>query len=37
MGRRFDKDLLAVEENNYTTKIVNAYIFYELDIFYKSC
>ena len=37
MRRRFHKDLLVVEQNNYTTKIVNAYIFYELEIFYKSC
>ena len=27
----FDKDLLAVEQNNHTTKIVNVYIVYELD------
>ena len=26
MGRKLDKDTLAVEENNYLTKIVNIYI-----------
>ena len=31
VGTRFDKDLLPVEQNNYTTKIVNAYNFYELN------
>ena len=30
MGIKFDKDPLAVEENNYLTKIVNVYILYEL-------
>ena len=29
MGIKFDKDSVAVEQNNYTTKPVNAYIFYE--------
>ena len=32
MGIKFDKDPLAVEQNNYATKIVNAYINYDLDI-----
>ena len=32
MGIKFDKDLLAVEQNNYVTKIVNAYIVYGLDV-----
>ena len=27
---KFDKDFLAVEQSNHTTKIVNAYIVYEL-------
>ena len=27
MGIRFVKDTLAVEQNNYTTKIVNGYIY----------
>ena len=31
MGIKFDKDPLAVEQNNCTTKIVNVYIVYELD------
>ena len=28
---QFDKDPLAVEQNNYLTKIVNVYIAYDLD------
>ena len=31
MGIKFDKDSLAVEQNNYLTKIVNVYIGYDLD------
>ena len=31
MRVKFDKDPLAVEQNNYLTKIVNAYIIYDLD------
>ena len=31
MGIKFNREPLAVEQNNYTTKIVNAYIVYELD------
>ena len=31
MGIKFDKDALAVEQNNYATKIVNAYIIYDVD------
>ena len=31
MGITFDKDPLAVEQNNYETKIVNVYIIYGLD------
>ena len=30
IGIKFDKDTLAVEQNNYLTKIVNVYIVYEL-------
>ena len=29
MGIKFDGKPLVVEQNNYTTKIVNAYIIYE--------
>ena len=29
MGIKFDKDPLAVERNNYLTKIVNVYIVYD--------
>ena len=31
MGVKFDREPLAVEQNNYRTKIANAYIVYELD------
>ena len=31
MGIKFDKDPLAVEQNNYASKIVNVYIVYDLD------
>ena len=31
MGIKFNKDPLAVEQNNYLTKIVNFYIGYYLD------
>ena len=31
MELEFDKDLLAVEQNNYLSKIVTVYIFYDLD------
>ena len=31
MGIKFYKDLLALEQNNYLTKIVNVYIVYDLD------
>ena len=31
MRIKFNKDILAVEQNNHTTKIVNVYIVYELD------
>ena len=35
MGIKFDKDLLAVEPNNYASKIVNGYIVYDLDAWPK--
>ena len=31
MGRKFDKEPLAMEQNNYFNKIVNVYIVYDLD------
>ena len=31
MGIKFDKDLLAVEQNKYLNEIVNVYIVYDLD------
>ena len=31
IGIKFDKDPLAVEQNNYLIKIVNVYIAYDLD------
>ena len=31
MKTKFDKDPLAVEQNNYLSKIVNVYIVYDLD------
>ena len=33
---KFDKDPLAVEQNNYATKIVNAYMVYDLDAWPKN-
>ena len=36
MGKRFDKDPSAVEQNNYETPIVNAYIIYEVDTLPKN-
>ena len=35
MGIKFDKDPLAVEQNNYVTKIVNVYSVYDLDAWPK--
>ena len=35
MGIKFDKDPLAVEQNNYLTKIINDYFVYELDTWSK--
>ena len=31
MGTKFNRDSLPVEQNNYATKIVNAYIVYDWD------
>ena len=31
MGIKFEKDTLAVERNNYLTKMVNVYTTYDLD------
>ena len=31
IGIQFNKSVLVVEQNNYATKIVNAYIVYDLD------
>ena len=36
MGIKFDKDLLAVEQNNYTTKSVNIYMVYDLNSWPKN-
>ena len=36
IGIKFDGDPLVVEQNNYATKIVNAYIVYELDMWPKN-
>ena len=35
VGIQFDNGILAVEQNNYATKIVNAYIVYDLDAWPK--
>ena len=35
IGIKFDKDPLAVEQNNYLNKIVNFYIAYDLDTWPK--
>ena len=35
MRIKFNKDLLAVEQNNHARKIVNVYIFYDLDAWPK--
>ena len=31
MGKKYNKDPLAAEQNNYLTKIVNVYIVYDFD------
>ena len=36
MGIKFDKDPLAVENNNYANKIINAYIVYDLDVWPRN-
>ena len=36
VGIKFDKDALAVERNNYLTKIVKFYIVYDLDAWPKN-
>ena len=36
IGIKFDKDPLAVEQNNYFTKIVNVYIVCDLDAWPKN-
>ena len=36
MGIKFDKDPLAIEQIDYLTKIVNAYIVYELEVWSKT-
>ena len=36
MGTKFDKHPLAVEQNNYLTKIVNVLIVYDLDAWSKN-
>ena len=36
MAIKFEKDPLVVEQNNYATKIVNAYIVYKLDAWPKN-
>ena len=33
---KFDKDPLALEQNNYLTKIVNVYIVYDLDVWPRN-
>ena len=36
MAIKFDKDLLAVEQNNYLTKMVTFYNVYELDVWPRN-
>ena len=36
IGIKFDKGHLAVEQNNYTTKLVNLYIVYDLDAWQRN-
>ena len=36
IGIKFDKNSLAVQENNYLTKIVNVYIVYDLDAWSRN-
>ena len=37
MRIKFHKDPLAVEQNNYLTKIINVYIAYDLDAWPGNC
>ena len=36
MGIKFDKDSLAVEQNNYAAKTENVYIVYDLDFWPRN-
>ena len=36
MRIKFDKDALAIEQNNYASKIVNVYIVYGLDAWLRN-
>ena len=36
MGKFFDRDPLVVEQSNFTTNIVNAYIFHDLDAWARN-
>ena len=36
MRIKFDKDPLAVEQNNYASKILNVYIVYDLDAWSRN-
>ena len=36
VGIKFDKDLLAVEQTNYATKIVKVYIVFNLDVWTRN-
>ena len=36
IGKKLDKDPLAVDQNNYLTKIVNVYIAYDLDAWLRN-
>ena len=36
IGIKFDKDPSAVEQNNFTTKIINTYIVYDLDVWPRN-
>ena len=37
MGIQFDKNSLALEQNDYASKIVNLYIVYDLDAWMRTC
>ena len=36
MGIKFDEDPLAVEQNNYLSKIINVCIVYDLDVWPRN-